>query len=65
MTGNYVLKDLFQHSPRIGEGFVMGEGEERGGMEGSCSNGEVWERQSPKDVKSSRESRSGQMGLIG
>lgn len=41
MTRSSVPKDLFQHSPRIGEVFVMGE-EEEGEMKE-----EVWEGQSP------------------
>lgn len=35
MTRSDVPKDLFQHSPGIGEGFVMGEGEEQRGNEGN------------------------------
>lgn len=42
MTRSSVPKHLFQHSRRIGEVFVMGEGEEEGVMKE-----EVWEGQSP------------------
>lgn len=56
-TSRDVPTDVFQHSPRMGEGFVVGEREERGWVTTAhmerCGRGRV-----SHDVKSLRENKS-------